>query len=232
MILILVLTIAFSVSKDADGETETQNNAGPTPVENVPSAMISGTSAEVTKVDMSGVVDLGISTVWIPKMVSTEWLNTDGIPCIAVLVPLTGGAAMTPARASDVEVKLVDNNMTLIIAERCTWHYSNMKEYYSRHPRKTDDDDEDWIRRMCAMNDALEKMKRTSVAGLFSVFKMKLPWRAAEIEKHITGTTDGGRLVHIDIYSRKRVKQEQIFIADPAKSFFKETPSKSYSSID
>ena len=173
------------------------------------------------------------SMLWIPKQIVKEYNNRDNVPCLAMVIPLTGGTAVVTT--TDVEVKLVDNNHTLIIAEKWTYHYSNMNDYYERQPVDPDECQEDRVRKMVNMQDELERIRAESPHGLVSLYKYKLPWKAAEFKKHISGTSDGARTLNIDVYSRARTHQEKIYIADRvgSKSFFKDTtPSKAYSTIE
>lgn len=175
-------------------------------------------------------------TGWVPKKIVCEYTNRDNIPCIAMLIPLTGGACIS--QQSDVEVKLVDNGFTVIVIERWTYHYADMKDYYSRHPRELDISDEDWVRRSLAMNDEIERIKLAASHGLVSIYRHRLPWKAAEIVDQITGTTDGARTCHIDIYSKRRIQEKKIFIADSKKSkgkargIFQDSPSANYSLVN
>ena len=170
---------------------------------------------------------------WRPKKVVAQYQNKDGIPCIAMLLTLSGGACIT--HQSDFEVKLIDNGHTLVVLESWTHHYADMKDYYARHPREHDISDEDWVRRQLAMTDEVERMKKESVNGLVSIYKYRLPWKAAEIVERITGTTDGARTCHIDIYSKKRITAKNIFVNDGKrgkKALFTDGPIHSYSVLD
>lgn len=219
------MQVATPADEDDDEEPDTEGDVGSV----VPASENVDTASEVN--DNDG------PTAWVPKKIVCEYTNKDNIPCMAMLFPLTGGACIS--QQSDVEVKLVDNGWTIIVIERWTYHYADMKDYYSRHPRERDLSDEDWVRRSLAMNDEIERMKLAALHGLVSVYRHRLPWKAAEIVDQITGTTDGARTCHIDVYSKRRIQEKKIFIADSKKTkgnkahgIFQNSPSANYSLVN
>ena len=225
----MLTQILFAVSpiEDDDDVDEASDGELDTPSVVVPS--VAGTNDAVVDGDDT-------PTGWVPKKIVCEYTNRDNIPCMAMLIPLTGGAYIS--QQSDVEVKLVDNGWTVIVIERWTYHYADMKDYYSRHPRELDVSDEDWVRRSLAMNDEIERIKLAASHGLVSIYRHRLPWKAAEVVDQITGTTDGARTCHIDVYSKRRIQEKKIFIADSKKSkgkargIFQDSPSANYSLVN
>ena len=93
-----------------------------------------------------------------------------------------------------------------------------MRDYYARHPREHDITEEDWIRRQLALGDELDRVRKASSNGMVSVYRYPLPWKAAEVVDTITGTHDGARTCHIDIYSKQRVQKKRIFVGDARKA--------------
>ena len=152
-----------------------------------------------------------------------------------MIIPLTGGTCVS--QQSDLEVKLVDNGHTLLLAEKWTCQCADVKDHCERHPTELDLTEEDRVRRQLAMTDEAERIRRNSPHGLVSVCRCTLPWKAAEIVDKITGTNDGARMCHIDIYSRKRIQERNIFVASSKRkvqvnSIFTASPSQNYSIVD
>ena len=118
---------------------------------------------------------------WVPKKLACEHLNKDGVPCIAVLISLSGGTCID--METDFEVRLVDDGLTVLCIEKWTHHCSDVREHCSRHPREHDIADEDWICQQLALGDESDRVHKGSKGssnGMMSVHRCPLPWKAAE----------------------------------------------------
>ena len=146
-----------------------------------------------------------------PKKTVAECQNKDGVPCIVMIIALSGGACVD--HHTDIEVKLVDNGWTLVVLEKWTHHIADIEGCHARHPRDREISGEDFIRRQLARTDEADRVRKQSQhSDLVSVHRYSLPWKAAEVVDIVTGTRDGARTCHIDIYSRQRVQQKSVYI--------------------
>ena len=231
--LLLLLSNFLPVSHEPDPEqtpvpevnVSTVSSIAPAPASVIATSVA---SSPVDEQDATGEDPL----TWVPKKLASEHLNKDGVPCVAMLISLSGGTCIDVE--TDFEVRLVDDGWTALCIEKWAHHCSDVREHYSRHPREHDITDEDWIRRQLALGDEIDRVRKSSAnGGMVSVCRCQLPWKAAEIADTITGAHDGARTCHIDIYSKQRVQKKKIFVGDArkpkGKSAFGSSPSPGYS---
>ena len=146
---------------------------------------------------------------WIPKKVTAQHINQDGIKCWTVLIALTGGAI--DEDNNGVEVEVTHDGNVLTVSETCSPDVLDVAGLCASVTINSDGMSiEETMRRRFAMRDAVREM--IDIGETNSVFQCRTPFRVDPTEKRVQfiGFEDGSRFVHIDLTEKKRIKKQRV----------------------
>jgi hypothetical protein len=201
---------------EAAEDTEDEDDADT--VENIP--VYDNTMSFLASVDQAAGTGCHKLLDWIPKVISNEWVNDDGVRNLSMIISLTGGAANK--NSSGVECKITLNGSQFVISEQWSPFLMDIASFYLplESQRPEDETQDEFIRRRFCMADQVRKMMHvggfSKGESLVSVFRKPLAFQVdpMSLRVQVCGTKDGSRFCIVDLTEKQKLVVQSVLMLD------------------